>query len=137
MTIGTEDRQAPQGYRDLLPVWHKMASQLQTLFVVLGAVATVSSLALAAFAGDIGTIGVKVLSFIPATCLGLIAAFDVGSKANAARAAWRLLNAAVLAYENDMTYTIKELHKQYVAGESLLGDIRFNSAAAKPKPPKD
>jgi hypothetical protein len=113
-----------------------MAAALQKTYILLGGLATVSALALASFASDLPPVGVKILSFIPAVCLGLIAAFDVGSKANAARAAWRLLKSAVLLYENDTTYTIKDLHKQYVAGEALLGDIRFNTSVAKPGAPK-
>ena len=136
MASNMEGRRAPQGFRDLLPVWHNMARMLQRAYIALGALATLSSLALAAFSSELSPLGIKVLAFVPAACLGLIAAFDIGSKGNAARGAWRLLNAAVLAYENDATYTIQDLHKQYVAGETLLGDVKFSTSTVRPIPPQ-
>jgi hypothetical protein len=36
-------------------------------------------------------------------------------------AVWRILNAAVLTYENSESFTIDELNKQYLAGRSTAG----------------
>lgn len=128
-------RNVPKGYGDLLPVWNSLAKSLQRTYVVLGIIATVSSLVVATFTTELGTLGVKVVGFLLALSIGLITAFDIGSKANAARGAWRILNAATLAYANDPTFTIQDLYKQYLAGEALLGDIKYNAPAHKPIKP--
>jgi hypothetical protein len=128
-------RQVPQGYGDLLPVWNSLAKKLQMTYIALGTIATVSSLVIATFTVELTPLGVKIGSFLLALALGLITAFDIGGKANAARAAWRLLNAAVLAYVNDSSYSIQDLYKQYVAGEALLGDIKYNAPSATPQKP--
>jgi hypothetical protein len=128
-------RNVPQGYKELLPVWNRLAISLQATYVVLGVMATVSSLAVATFTAELGPIRVKEVSFILAISLGLITAFDIGAKANASRGAWRLLNAATLAYANDPSFTIQDLYKQYLAGEALLGDIKYNAPAVKPTKP--
>lgn len=130
-------RDVPQGYRELLPIWNRLATLLQTTYVVLGLLATVSSLVVATFTKELGTPGVKGVSFLLALSIGLITAFDIGAKANAARGAWRLLNAATLAYANDPSFSIHDLYKQYLAGEALLGDIRYNAPAVKPMKPTD
>ncbi len=118
----------------MLPVWNGIATSLGMTYVALGVIATVSSLVLATFTSELGTLRVKIVAFGLSASLGLITGFEVGAKANAARTAWRLLNAAILAYENDPTFTIRDLHKQYLAGEELLGLIRYNSPE-KPQAP--
>jgi len=128
-------REAPEGYKQLLPVWNSLAKSLQRTYVALGIVATVSSLVVATFTDELGPMWVKVVSFILALSIGLITAFDIGAKANGARGAWRLLNAAVLSYENDTGFTIQDLYKQYVAGEALLGDIKYNAPSVTPQKP--
>jgi len=128
-------RDVPQGYRELLPVWNRLAKSLQRIYVVLGVVATISSLVVATFTAEMGPLGVKIVSFLLALSIGLMTAFDVGSKANAARGAWRILNAATLAYANDPSFTIGDLYKQYVAGEALLGDIKYNAPQSRPVKP--
>ena len=135
MGEATLPRDVPQGYKELLPIWNSLAKSLQKTYVALGIVATVSSLVVATFTSELGPVWVKVVSFLLALSIGLITAFDIGAKANAARGAWRLLNAAALAYGSDPTFTIQDLYKQYVAGEALLGDIRYNAPAVKPQKP--
>ena len=75
-------RQVPQGYQELLPVWNKLAKSLQATYVVLGVVATVSSLVVATFTTELGPASVKVVSFLLALAIGLITAFDIGAKAS-------------------------------------------------------
>jgi hypothetical protein len=139
MTTGEEQmpRDIPQGYAKLLPIWNNLAKSLQTTYVVLGLIATVSSLVVATFTAELGSIGVKVISFALSLSIGLITAFDIGAKANAARGAWRLLYAATIAYAEDTSFTIQDLHKQYLAGEALLGDIKYNAPSEKPAKPQD
>jgi hypothetical protein len=128
-------RQVPEGYLALLPVWNNLATNLQRIYVLLGACATISSIVVATFTEQLGTLGVKIVSFILAVSLGLITAFDLGNKANSARTAWRLLNAAVLAYANDPDYSVQDLYKQYLAGEALLGPVKYNAPDIKPQKP--
>jgi len=129
-------RRAPKDYKDLAGVWSWLAKSLQKTYIGLGLTATVTSLVLATFTAELGPIGVKVASFLLALALGLITAFDLGAKASAARGAWRLLNAAILAYENDESYTIQDLFKQYQAGEAMLGDVSYKAPPEKPKKPE-
>lgn len=128
-------RAVPAGYRELLPVWNRLAVRLHTTYIALGATATVSSLVAASFTVELGVVGVKVCSFIAAVSLALLTAFDVGGKGNGARSAWRLLNSAVLAYENNPQFSIERLHADYIAGENLLGDVKYSSPTAKPAAP--
>ena len=127
-------REVPQGYKDLLPSWHRLANKLQRTYVSLGVIATLSSLAIATFTAELRPLGVKIISFALAASLALITAFDLGAKTNAARGAWRILNAAVLAYGSDPNFTIQDLEKQYIAAEALLGDIKYNAPETKPRP---
>jgi hypothetical protein len=135
MSEASMPREVPEGYTDLLPVWNTLAKRLQATYVALGVVATCSSLVVATFTSELGPVWVKVVSFLLALSIGLITAFDIGAKANAARNAWRLLNAGSLAYANDSTFAIQDLYKQYMAGEALLGDIKYNAPSLKPQKP--
>ena len=129
-------RNAPADYHELLKSWSWLANSLQKLYIALGATATISSLAIATFTAELTPIGVKIASFFLALALGLITSFEIGAKASAARNAWRLLQAAILAYENDESYTIQDLFKQYQAGEVMLGDVKYNAPSEKPKKPE-
>jgi hypothetical protein len=129
-------RDAPQGYKDFLPAWNKLATSLQRTYVALGITATLSSLAVATFTAELKPIGVKIVSFLLAVALGLITAFDVGGKANSCRSAWRILKAAILSYENNPDFTIQELHQQYLTGEALIGDIKYSAPSKPESPPK-
>jgi len=129
-----EHRQAPQEYRDMEQKWRSLSTMLQTVYVGLGLIATASSLVLATFTTELGTAWVKGVSFALSLSLGVITAFNVGAEANGVRSAWRVLKAAILAYENDQNFTIQDLYKQYVAGEALIGDIKYN-APERPKLP--
>ena len=126
-------REIPIGYRELLPVWNRLAKKLQFTYVAMGVTATVCSLMVATFTTELTNIGVKCVSFVAALALGLMTSFDVGGKANAARNAWRVLNSATLAYADDPSFTIQDLHKQYETGEKLLGDIRYSAPSDKPQ----
>jgi hypothetical protein len=55
----------------------------------------------------------------------------MGAKANAARGAWRILNAACIRYKYEESYTFEELRAQYVVGESLLGAVTISEPSAK------
>lgn len=55
----------------------------------------------------------------------------MGAKANAARGAWRLLNAACIRYKYEESYTFEELRAQYVVGESLLGAVTISEPSPK------
>jgi hypothetical protein len=130
-------RTLPAGYAELLPVWNRLAKQMQAVYVTLGVSATICSITLATFTTELGTSWIKVVSFCLALSIALITSFDIGAKANSARGAWRLLNAACLAYANDESFTIQDLYKQYVAGEAMLGNIKFNAPTAKPLSPSN
>jgi len=128
-------REVPKPYLDIRIVWNRLASTLQLVYVLLGLTATGASLVVSSFTTELPTGWIKALSFSSAVALALITAFNIGGKTNAARTAWRTLNAAVLAYGEDSTFTIQQLHGAYVTGEDQLGGITYSSPE-KPAVPK-
>jgi hypothetical protein len=126
-------RSVPEQYLKLLPVWGRIAWGLQKTVIGLGITATVCSLGVTAFSSYWQPLTITVVSFLSTAALGLLTAFNLISKANRARSAWRLLNAGTIAYAEQPEYTIQELHAQYLAGETLLGGIEYT--ASKPERP--
>ncbi|HII92009.1 MAG TPA: hypothetical protein HA262_07545 [Methanosarcina sp.] len=68
----------------------------------------------------------EVYAFIAALSIGLSNGFDLGSKANRTRKAWRQLNTAIFSYELNPNYTIDELIKAYYDAETIIGDVKEN-----------
>lgn len=127
-----QNRSIPDEMKVALASWDRMASRLTRLYALLGALSVVCSLFVATFTGSeaVPTGSIRVVAFIGTASLAWIGTFNMGAKANAARGAWRLLNAACIRYKYEETYTFEELHSQYVAGESLLGVVTI----AEPSP---
>lgn len=63
-------------------------------------------------------------AFIAAVSYGIISAFDIGDKANRTRQAWRKLNTAVLRYQEQQDFTMKELIDVYSDAEDIVGDVK-------------
>jgi hypothetical protein len=128
-----QNRSIPEEIQTALAEWDRMATRLSRLYALLGALSVVCSLFVATFAGsDTVPIGsIRVVAFLGTASLAWIGTFNMGAKANAARSAWRVLNAAAIRYKYEDSYTFDELHAQYVAGESLLGLVTISEPSPK------
>jgi hypothetical protein len=67
----------------------------------------------------------KIFAFIAAVSIGLLTAFDLGTKSNNMMNAWRQLNAAVIKFNSGEEYNKKEVIKAYEEGERLIGNVTF------------
>lgn len=65
----------------------------------------------------------RFFAFGAAIGYGIIATFDLGNKANRTREAWRLLNVAVLRYQREPDFTMRELLDAYYDGEETIGGV--------------
>jgi hypothetical protein len=92
------DREIPVEIAGQLRKWDCIARCLRIPQVSLGILGTASAFAVTTFAGELGTLLVKVFSFAAALSIGILTAFDIGGKANATRQAHRLLSLAVVRY---------------------------------------
>ena len=50
-----------------------------------------------------------------------MSAYDLGSKSNRQRRAWRKLNAAMIRYEEKPDFTVEDLNKAYEGAKRLSG----------------
>jgi hypothetical protein len=117
---------------DNLRRWELIANSLRALQVILGVVGTVAALVATTFTAELGTFRVKICTAIAAFCIGMIAAFDIGGKANQTRNAWRELTVAILKYENAHPPTAQDyenLLSAYRHGEERVGDVTFQPAS--------
>jgi hypothetical protein len=106
-----------------LEQWGNNTRILWAFFVFLGIFATFFSLlAATGFGGDILS---RVFAFIAALSIAFLTAFNLGAKSNNTRNAWRLLNAAVIRY-NQGIMRKDDVINAYERGETLIGGISFS-----------
>ena len=106
-----------------LEQWGNNTRILWAFFVFLGIFATFFSLlAATGFGGD--TLS-RVFAFIAALSIAFLTAFNLGAKSNNTRNAWRLLNAAVIRY-NQGIMRKDDVINAYERGETLIGGISFS-----------
>lgn len=127
------NRTLPPQYDELLAIWDRMARRLMRFYCGCGAGSIACSLLVSAYAGYWAESYTRFFAFLGSLLLALIASFNAGTKANAARAAWRLFNAACIRYRYDAKFSIEELNEKYVLAESLIGDMNFTGATIPPK----
>ncbi|GAA5125908.1 hypothetical protein GCM10023212_28480 [Luteolibacter yonseiensis] len=103
-----------------------MAVSTNRTFVALGIVATALSLGVTAFAGLIDNKWVLAgLAFSSSLALGFITNFNLGGKAAEIRAAWRILETALLRYKNQEDFTMEKLLDAYKLAEDTLGNVNY------------
>lgn len=121
-----------------LNVWHSMAVKLHTTVVTFGGLATICSLGLTAFVGTdwMDETLIRLLSFLSTLFLTLLTIFNVASKGNNARKAWRHLNYALLLYYSGKL-SPEDLAKAKSEGEEILGTVDFNPNLLRETPPSD
>lgn len=118
-----------QDIEDKLATWAKMANWLQATLIILGVLAIGCSLFITAFAGSdfLGTnnTAIRILAFVTTLFLTLITSFNLSTKANNCRSAWRHLNKALYSYKSKRIDG-DALIKAYEEGENILGSVDFN-----------
>jgi hypothetical protein len=68
---------------------------------------------------------ITVFAFIAALCIGLLTAFNLNTKSNNMRTAWRRLNSAALMY-NSGKINDEQLISEYKMAESIIGDVTYS-----------
>ena len=61
-----------------------------------------------------------------AIATGLLTSFNLGTKSNNMRNAWRMLNEAKIRYEIEKDMSVEKLVDAYRDGEKLIGDVVVN-----------
>jgi hypothetical protein len=115
--------------KPFLQKWARNAMILRFLQVLLGFLATFFSLLTATVLTvqntDNYNFYAKIFAFIAAVSIGLITAFDLGTKSNNMTDAWRHLTAAAIRYNKHLC-TKDEVIEAYEKGEKTIGNVTFN-----------
>jgi hypothetical protein len=106
-----------------LKLWGNNSRGLWAFHIFLGIFATFFSLlAATGFGGE--TLS-RVFAFIAAISIAFLTAFNLGAKSNNTRNAWRLLNTAILRF-NEGILNKEGVINAYEKGEALIGGISFS-----------
>jgi hypothetical protein len=106
-----------------LKLWGNNTRGLWAFHIFLGIFATFFSLlAATGFGGDPLS---RVFAFVAAISIAFLTAFNLGAKSNNTRNAWRLLNTAIMRF-NEGIIEKDEVINAYESGEALIGGITFN-----------
>ena len=108
--------------------WSTQARLLRSIHATLGIASTLSSVLVAAKINSFTTVSLEWLAAIAAASTSLLSTFDLGSKSNRMRNAWRTLNAARIRFEVDEAMTIQGLVKVYEDAEFIIGDVKEKPA---------
>jgi hypothetical protein len=111
-----------------LVLWRNKATTLRFLQVSLGFLAVFFSLltttVLQFTSSNTYNAYAKIFAFIAAVAVGLLTAFDLGTKSNNMTNAWRKLNAAVIKFNRGICYH-EEVIDAYIDGENTIGNVTF------------
>jgi hypothetical protein len=109
-----------------LKKWSLQTNYLRLVHALLTISATVSSFLVASKVADQGSVirpYISWIAFTAAVSVGLLSAFDLGSKANRVRRAWRILNVSLMRYKKGKL-PIEQLLEKYFEAEEIIGDVR-------------
>ena len=107
-----------------LSAWRRQAIILRSIHGFLTFAATVCSFLVAAKSSDERYRDyIPWLSFGAAVSIGLLSAFDLGSKANRLRRAWRILRIQIFRYKQKKVAG-ESVIAMYALAEELIGDVR-------------
>ena len=101
--------------------WQVQTRALRTVHAILTVAATACSLLVAAKV--LADRFVSFAAFGAALSIGLLSAFDLGSKANRLRRAWRLLRAEFLRFRENRC-DAERLIDTYLIAEDIIGDVK-------------
>ena len=106
-------------------IYYRLGVTIQALLVSLGLIATVASLIVATFSGQFAGDNLwmlKAFAFVAALASGLLTTFSLSKKNQEIWAAWRMMNAAILRYQYDPSYTPIQLIDTWEKAETILGN---------------
>jgi hypothetical protein len=130
--VGT-DRAIAQELPDVVPffkIWRKKATGFRILHALLGVLSVFFSLlttTVLQFEGSNWNSYAKIFAFIAAVSIGLMTAFNLGTKSNDMTRAWRKLTAAVIRFNKGLI-TKEKVIDEYVEAERLIGDVTFDQS---------
>ncbi|MFZ2640704.1 MAG: hypothetical protein WA117_06925 [Verrucomicrobiia bacterium] len=102
--------------------WNLIASLHRIAHVLLGLAGILCPLAVAAFADELSTLLIRVISFCGAASIAIFAGFEIGNLATRFREAWKLLHSASLEYETGII-EMPDLLRAYRDGEKTIGQM--------------
>ena len=130
MNTDSQRRDVPQRLLDTHRTWTRQVKILQTVHVILVVTATSASILAASGVGKEWSETVEnPLSVVAAIAIGLVSSFELGDKANGFRRGWRTLNAAIMRFEDEPSYSMNELMDKYEEAETLIGDTKASPKA--------
>ena len=118
------ERSVPTKILQQLDRWSFHTRFLRISHFLLVGVATICSVLVASKLTPSSYIPLEWLAALAAVSIGLVNAYDLGSKSNMMRRAWRNLNAAVILFEADKDVPVKYLVDVYKQGEEIIGDVK-------------
>jgi hypothetical protein len=114
---------------DIIPflkIWKTKANVLRFLQILLRSLSVIFSLVTTTLL-NVSTIDnnlAKISAFIAAVSIGLMTAFDLGTKSNNMMNACRQLNASAIRFNNGECDK-KDVISAYIEGEKLIGNVTF------------
>jgi len=111
-------------YRDFQG-WSLSAELLRIVHQLLGVLGVTCSLLIVMKIAAL-TKYTRWLAFVAAVSFGLLSAFDVGERANMFRQASRDLKAALIRYENQSDFSMKDLIDAYYQAGRVIGPVKPN-----------
>jgi len=113
----------PKDIKERRAKWHWVARTLRGFHIILGVIAIGSSVTVAARLVEEKSIIMAWVAWLAAISSALLTSMNLETKSNHFRAAWRKLNTAILRYETEDNFTIKELNDAYENAENTIGDV--------------
>jgi hypothetical protein len=106
---------------------------LRGIHIILGVSATLFSLLAATLIqidntdnDNIYNISAKILALVAAASIALMTSFDLGTKSNNIVRAWRLLNAAIIKFNNvKENGDVQKVIESYEKAEEIIGDVMY------------
>jgi hypothetical protein len=115
-------REVPKEIKKAIDVWYRDAGILRFLHIFLGLMALVLTITVASSIPNQN----PWIAWGAAITVGILTSFNLGTKSNNMRNAWRILNEAKIRYENQDDMTLEKLIDAYRDGEKLVGDVVIN-----------
>lgn len=120
--MSSGNRKVPARIQRQLTIWDWEAYILRLLHALLSIIAIASSLLVASKINTFQRELIEWLAFTSALSTGVLSGFDLSSKANKMRRAWRKLHAAVILFEEDTNTPMEYVIKTYAEAEDIYGD---------------
>jgi hypothetical protein len=117
-----------------LRLWVRKAKELRISQISLGFLATFFSILTAtSISFPLSDYYSKYFAFIAAVSIGLMTAFDLGTKSNHMTDAWRHLVVAVVKF-NRGVYKKEDVINAYEEGERTIGDVTYQQTGGQIRP---